>query len=213
MRRFMGLSIIAFELFSLPTQASSLIFEFGGGLSQIDNGSPFLSPNAPASANLGPSGNTAFLFSFGNGSSAVDLQFGVQTLLSTGTYTNEYYTLVTPYPVLRLQLSKLYIGAGLSPLVFRRTQTSPGFDGLGTATALATLGEAGFLFGITPKFSIALQADAQFISASSAGPIIDLGVVLRIYFAASTKGGAGGSAYSSNEWKGWRYPFGTEMRR
>jgi len=218
MRRFTalvgGFSIAAFSSMTLPAQATSLFFEFGGGISKIQNGAPTLSVNAPASADIGPSANGSLFFALGTGLSALDAQIGIQTLFSTGTSFNEYYTLIAPYPVFRLQMSKIYVGAGLTPFVFKRFQTNPGVDTIGSLTGLATMGQVGLLFAITPKFSIAFQVDSQFVSVGgnvSPGPVIDVGAVLRFYFAASGKGG-GGSSDSSNEFKGWRYPFGRELR-
>jgi len=211
-----ALLVLTLAGMSSVARASTLIFEVGGGISQIRNGSPFFGSSAPATADIGLAGNLSLLYGFGNGTSPIDLQFGVESILSNGTSFNQYYGMFVPYPAVRLQLSRIYLGAGLSPLILRRFDTSPGLGG-GFQSGLAYLGQLGLLLPVTPSFSLALQSDAQFISSggvTSPGPVLNFQLVLRFYFSLFGIGkGSGGSSYQSNEFKGFRYPFGIELRK
>jgi hypothetical protein len=110
------------------------------------------------------------------------------------------------YPVLRLQISRLYFSLGATPFVMRSLDYNGVSSGLSRITdATSYLGEVGVLFPITPKVSFGLSATAEYVhenSVSSPNPIGSANAFLRFYF------GFGDGSHNSSEFYGWRYPFG-----
>jgi hypothetical protein len=212
---FSAVLIFAALLPARDARAGILLFEAGGGVSQIRNASPFFGASAPSAPDYGLAGNLGLFYGFGRSNSLINLQLGIEDLLANSTSFDQYYSLLIPYPVLRLQIGRLYVGGGYAPFIFDRLDTTPGL-GASSVSGTGILGQFGFLLPVTPKFSLALQADGQFITSggvASPSPAIDLQVVLRFYFSflgiGGESGGGGGSSYSSSESQG-RYPFGLE---
>jgi subtilisin family serine protease len=76
------------------------------------------------------------------------------------------------------------------------------------SSVLGYLGEAGFYYEITPAVGLTFMAGAQFFTGTStAGPVIDGTVGLRFNFFK-----AGPPTNSNDQYKGWRYPYGRELR-
>ncbi len=77
------------------------------------------------------------------------------------------------------------------------------------SSVISYYGEAGLLWPITRDFSLGTSASGQFVSSGgtlSPKPILELGVLMRFYFGHS--GASSSASTGSNEWQGWRYPFG-----
>jgi len=200
-----------------PAEASSFYYELQGGLGQVRSASPFFGTDAPSSG-FGPSFNLALAYSFSGGEIPLEFQLGLQSRLSTSSVDNgmTYYGVLAPYPMVRLQLSQFFIGGGVTPVLWRRVATSPGVDSFKMVSgSLSFLSEAGFLWAVTPTFSLGAAAAAQFVSTGgtlSPKPILEATAVLRFYFGFSKKGASASSSSTSNEFKGWRYPFGSDLK-
>lgn len=204
--------------------ASDFYVDVGGGLSSIRSGSPLYGGSFPGSADLGIAFDLGIFYNFSNAESGTELHFGINNKYSSGQNgSTSAYALFVPYPEFRLQMSKIYLGFGLSPLIYARNSTSPGIDQFNfTSSSLSILGEVGFLWAVTPKFSLGLNAALQQVSTSgvgsgagTTGPLIyDFTGSMRFYFGfSSPSGGASGSSgRGSGEFNGWRYPFGNELR-
>lgn len=209
-----GLFLILLMTLSTPAFASSFYYELQGGMGQVREANPFFGDGAATPSSYGTSFNFSFGYSFSGGEIPAEVQIGLQGRLSSTSVSNgmTYYGLVAPYPILRLQLSRIYVGAGATPVMWRRIGSTAGLDALEMVNgSIAFLGEAGFLWPVAPTFSLGAALSGQFITTSgtlSPKPILEATVVLRFYFGFSK----GGAAASSNEFKGWRYPFGREMR-
>jgi len=208
--------------FSRNAHAVAFYFDLGAGASlHRDGGTFFAAPTLPAYSGISLAGNTGFHFLFSDGDSPLEVQLGVEGKLASGSdLAGVQYETIAPYAVLRLQMSRIFLGFGMTPFVWTRANIPWGFDGLQMTTgSLAYLGELGFLFAGTPKFTASLVASAQVISTGAALsplPTADLSFVIRLYFDPFGKGsgaGPGGSSSSKrtpNEFKGWRYPFGIQ---
>jgi hypothetical protein len=136
---------------------------------------------------------------------AIDLQLGLAPKYLAAYTVTDDYALLGIYPALRIQLSRIFIGAGATTLVWDRTP-SKGF-GI-KQNVLAYYGEAGLLWPITQDFSMGMSATAAFVDSGQDrlyGPVIEGNFLMRFYL-----GGIGKERGSSesNEFKGWRYPFG-----
>lgn len=207
---------------SREAHAVAFYVDLGAGASiHRDGGTFFSSPLLQAMPFSMPSlaGNAGFHVLFTDGSSPLEVQLGVEGKLASGSdLLGNQFQILAPYPVLRLQVSRLFLGFGLTPFFWQRNNTYWGLDGLTMTTgSLAYLGELGFLFAGTPKFTASLVAGAQVISTGanlSPLPTVDLSFVIRLYFdpfgagSGAGPGGASSSKRTPSEYKGWRYPFG-----
>lgn len=197
-------------LVSVPAHAVTFYIESQTGLSQFRNASSFFGTPVTSPTDLGFSFGMAFMASFGNGDSPMELQLGVLPKYSTGSDTSGSYTVLSLYPLLRLQLSRLYLAGGATPWIYHQSSaTGGGFDQFPyTTSSLAYYGEAGFLFPLVPTFSIGFSSSATWIngpSGENSGPLLDFTFLMRFY--AGSIGGSS-SGHTSNEFRGWRYPFG-----
>lgn len=71
------------------------------------------------------------------------------------------------------------------------------------------MGEMGFLLPVTPRFSFALSGTYETVSSGgvkSPNPIVSGNFLMRFYF-----GFGDANSRKSNEFRGWRYPFGKEL--
>ena len=213
-----------------PVQASSFYTDVSGGITRAQAASSSLTSDPliknsgggnPASSGSGYNANLGIFFRPANSAPIVEFHFGIlyriQAMSSdvsgATSLTSVAYTMNTPFPVLRLQISRLYFGAGYTTMVYRSVGQSTDYFGVQRASsASATYVEGGLLWPITPKFSLAASlAMTSFTQggAVSPSPVYDANINMRFYWGFS-KGD--GSKSGSNEFKGWRYPFGREIR-
>jgi hypothetical protein len=213
--------IIATSVTLSDAEAFVLYPEFGGGFSLHYSASDYFSTPLSATSAWSAAANAGLFFGLSDGSHPVEIQFGATALLTTGFDNNLFNMTLVPFPVMRIQITKVYLGFGVTPFAWRRSDASLGI--LGFAPAPITLGylaQAGFLLAGTPKFSAAAQVSAQFFStqagaAFSPAPAVDASLVLRMYFqlfsSSSGQGSSGpASGHIPNEYRGWRYPFGEQ---
>jgi hypothetical protein len=193
----------------LWAQASSFYFDLGGGISQYRNANTFAGASVPSPTDMGLSANAALFFSLGEG--ALEFHLGIQERFSNITQGANSFGVHSPMAMARIQLARIFLSFGYTTFVWQRLGTGFGIDGfnpLSGATSYAV--EVGFLFPLTPKFSIGLLTGAQYVSVGgnlSPAPAMDIGAVMRFhfgFFGTSEKSTRG----SSNEYEGWRYPFG-----
>jgi hypothetical protein len=211
LRAFPCLALLA--LAAAPSaRASSFYMEGGLGMGDMLQADTFFG-SAPSRSGLGLAMCGGLFFNFMS-DSIVEFHLGIIDRVTITSPELLSWTVNAPYGSARLQLSLLYFGAGVAPIVQRRIATRAGLSNLNVVdSTLAYLGEAGFLWSVTPKFSLALSTTMEFVSSSgtlSPAPIIAVGAAMRIYFGFSGPGA--GRAQSSNEFKGWRYPFGIPMK-
>ena len=198
--------ILALLASEYPVHASAFYYEFQGGFAQIRNSEPFFT-GTPSILDRGFSLNGSFGYSFSGGAIPAEAQIGLQHRTVTGSVNSmEYYAIQAPYLIARLQLSRIFVGAGFAPFVWRRVGPMPGLDAFsGAPGSRAFLGEGGFLW----------PAAAQFITTDgvlSPKPTGELTVLMRVYFGFSRSSSSSDGRDTSNEFHGWRYPFGVELR-
>jgi hypothetical protein len=181
-----------------------------GGISRFQQTSPFFGNTAASSTGFGYALNNGVFVNWGSDKRAFAFQLGLQHRLSSASDATASYAVQAAYPVMRFQFSRIYLGTGFTPFVWKRSNALGGVDNFTSAKSTsALLAEAGILLPVTPKFSLGTQASAQFMSsggAKSPNPILDATVSMRFYF--GFFGGGGGGSQSSGEFRGWRYPFG-----
>lgn len=194
--------------------AGSFYCDIGGGVAKMQSIGPFYGPPADTSTSLGYNVNSALFINFADGG-PIELQLGlVQELVSgTGSTTGNSYSLLTLYPALRIQITRLYFTGGYTPFIWQNnaaagtTASATSFGRAAGATGI--LGEAGILWPITPEFSLGAAGNLQFIKSdagSGPNPAMAAAVLMRFHFGYYDKGSGDGT--NSNEWKGFRYPFG-----
>lgn len=212
--KFHFIPIITLLAIQAPSAAaSSFYFEFAGGIAQYRQSEGIGGSQVDSTSNIGAAVNSTLLFSFDIEKSAVQFQIGVQDRFSLVSSRNMNLGLHVPYAVLRLQITKIFVGVGYAPMVWKRVSDTTGIDNFNRLTdGKSIMGEAGLLWSVTPKFSLGAAAGMQMVSASGVNgprPAFDLTALMRFYFGFM---GDGKSSRGSNEFMGWRYPFGQEMR-
>lgn len=111
--------------------------------------------------------NLGVLASLLDGRSAIDVHLGILGKMTNGVITNTLYSALTPWAVLRVQVSRIYIGVGMAPFVYKRTGGDFGFDNFvtgGTPGQIGFIAEAGYLIPITPNFTLSIEAASQYIA-------------------------------------------------
>lgn len=193
-------------------KAQSLYYEVEGGVSQVREASPFFGGGEAKTLAFGAAIDFGLFTGFTpkNKKNIFELQVGIQGHYVTATASGGAVSMLTPYPVVRLQAARLFLTAGASPLVYKTTPASSSFTP--STGSIAVLGELGLLWPITPEFSLGLVAGGEAVSTGgtlSPKPAAELTILMRFYFKLFGIGGDGnGSGRSSIEWNGWRYPFG-----
>jgi hypothetical protein len=202
------LPVLFFFLIS-SAHASSFYFDLGGGISQYRNADVFAGATVPSISDFGVSANAGLFFCLGDG--ALEFHLGIQDRFSNIIQGANSFGIHSPMAMVRIQIARIFLSAGYTNMVFRRLGTSFGFDNFQSLTgATSYAAEVGFLFPLTPKFSIGLLTGGQYVSSPSGlspAPTIDIGAVMRFhfgFFGSSEKSTRG----NSNEYEGWRYPFG-----
>jgi hypothetical protein len=182
--------------------------ETGLGASQIISGSSLFMGHDPTRLGIGL--NSSLMASFEAGNPVINLQTGVQLRFSSATGDTGACGLLELMPVARLQVSRAFVGVGLTPLVWRRVGDAPGLDSyLPPPEPFAIMAEAGVLWPVVPIFSLGVLGSAEWIRSHdvvSPSPDLQVTVLLRFYF-----GFWRTPATASNEFRGWRYPFGNPL--
>lgn len=192
------------------SQASSWYWEIGGGLGKIAGGEALFDRSGAegSSAALGAAANGGVYFNPLHGR-PLEPQFGIQTRANFGSSDSTRLFMIAPYFIARLQASRLFVGAGFAPMVWRRAADDSGIADASRATGTMNFcAEGGVLWPITPDLSLGATAGAQFglnSGTRSPDPAWDIGAMMRFYFGVSDPSGVGSR---SSEFTGWRYPFG-----
>ncbi len=213
----LGLKLIQFLLFyalaagmlltlTRIAQARSIHIETGLGMSTISNTDPFFGVGGPTAATPGFGGDIGLYAGiFGN---VIEFQLGLENKFSSGSGSTGNYMLDVPYGVFRVQISKIFFGVGYSTFVYRQSNNLPEAMTLTqTEGASAMIMEGGILFPVTPLFSMGGKGSIETITGGggTSPSVMTISFLLRFYFEIS------GSQATSNEYKGWRYPFGREI--
>lgn len=209
--RFAAASLLALLLFPAPAHAVRFFFEAGGGLSQLRGMEPAYGVGIPSTSDLGFTVSASAFASFSDGRNPIELQIGFEPRLSSAPAGGTNYSLLAAYPIVRVQLSTLFFGAGATPLAYTRSSGTAGIDSFTLINGgLAYFGEVGVLWPVTPEFSMGVSGAASFLngpSGLSPAPVYDGTFFMRFYVGAIGENGPS-SGRTSNEFKGWRYPFG-----
>lgn len=189
-------------------RAGVFYFEFGAGLARFNSNSGFFGSGFTSGSEFGVAINDGIFYSFGSAEQPVELQLGLADRYAAVREVGASYSFFSLYPTVRLQLSRLWLGVGYSPLTFVRAQPTGGAgDFLPAENGSALTFDAGVLFPITPFFSVGGSGGLQsFTSSSGTGTAFDVGLFLRFYMAFIN-----GEKRNSGEFKGWRYPFGNSI--
>ncbi|HUP58111.1 MAG TPA: hypothetical protein VM598_11705 [Bdellovibrionota bacterium] len=186
-------------------EAVTILADLTGGISQFRNNEPFFGPGSDNPSGLGYALNLGAYICF-SGGGAMEFQLGFQEKLNLGSQGAVSYSLFSLYPTARFQFSRIYFSGGITPWIYRGT-------GLGDLSqvggALGYHGEVGFLLPVTPRFSFMLAGSAEWVkvdSVSGPGPVFQVLGGFRVYWGVGAT--SGGGSVTSNEFKGWRYPFG-----
>jgi hypothetical protein len=206
-RRTLGLLIAVFAQ-STPLWAKNFYFDFDAGVSQIRSGSALFGSPSPNSSSYGFEQGATLMANFGSDHSAIELQLGLTNRFTMVSDTNGSFIFAAPYPLVRVQMSRIFIGAGITPFgLVTPVQRASAY--LHPAFSYTYLVEAGLLVPITPLFSLGVAGSGQFVnSAGTMGPNPIIGATGFMRFHLGNFGSSG-SNESSNEWMGWRYPFGS----
>ncbi len=112
-------------------------------------------------------------------------------------------SLIPLYGVGRMQVGRVYIGAGFAPLVMS-TALAP------ISGAMGIMGEWGIDFRIIPTFSVVLGATIQSFIASGGTPLIAQGFLAFRFYSDPPNSRAGRYGYYEG-YEGWRYPYGNDQ--
>ncbi len=195
-------------LIPVRAQAGVFYFEFGAGPSRFTTNQGYFGSGFSTGSEFGVGINNGLFYSFGSGSKPIELHFGVADRLVEIRESGASYAFFGVYPTVRLQLSRVWFGAGYSPLTLVRMQETGGLDNFKEPTnGNALCFDAGVLFPITPFFSVGGSGAVQtFTGGGATAGAFDIGFFLRFYMGFIT-----GEKRNSGEFKGWRYPFGREL--
>jgi hypothetical protein len=201
---------VVFVILFLPASphrasAMTIFADLNGGVSQFRNNEPFFGAGSDNPSGLGTAINLGAYVNF-SGGGAMEFQLGFQQKLSMGSLDSVSYSMLSLYPTARFQFSRIYLSGGLTPWIYRGSSLG---DLVQAGGALGYHGELGFLLPITPRFSFTLAASAEWVKVdqlSGPGPVFQIVGGMRVYWGVGATSGGGG--VTSNEFKGWRYPFG-----
>jgi hypothetical protein len=202
--------------FANPAFAGPAFFvDAGGGYVQMQNTGQFYN-NSTLGPNSGYGLNIGLWTTFTNGNPPLEFQFGVQDRYETVQASGLSYGLNLVYPVVRLQMSRIYFAFGYTPFVMSSEGGSSAENQTlnNTTGSTAMFGETGVLFPVTPKFSFGTSLSYERVTSggvASPSPIYTGNFFMRFYFGFGEGGSTGGSSRTSNEFHGWRYPFGREI--
>jgi hypothetical protein len=211
---FFGALLIGAPFLAMPTiaQAGAAFYvDTGGSITHINEPEPFYGSGA-SSAAFGYGLNAGIFTTFTERSPSINLQFGLEDRYTSSAAANpgDSMQFMAAYPVLRLQMSRLFFSVGATPLVWKGETLNGVSTSLTTVSGtISYLGEAGLLMPITPKFSFGASGSGEWVDSSSTlspKPIISGNFFMRFNF-----GIGSGEFHDSSEFRGWRYPFGRDM--
>lgn len=214
LRRILMLCFLASSVGTYPTSAFASAFytHFAGGVARWSNAQNFFSPSSMSStSSLGYDLDLGIFFRPASGDPLIEFQFGILDKFQSVSSEGSSYVLHVPYPVVRVQFSLLYFGVGYTPFVFYEQDALSVISPRRAIGGRGMFGEVGFLWSITPNFSLAASSSLQFLKRGttdgfSPAPAMDLLLAMRFYWGFSS----GHGSKNSSEFKGWRYPFGRE---
>ena len=203
--------IVLFFLILAPfhSNAYSFYFEFGAGGAKINSGQSLFGQNdLPA----GPSFNFSLVKYLTSVQSLAQVHLGIKYRFNGGSTNSTYHSLSAPYPFVRLEFFRFYIGAGATPWVFPSSQSgSYGITQFNKASgAIGVFVESGLLWKVSPFFHMSIEASAEAVRQSgviSPKPIYAITWQFRFPFGKR-------ESYQTQDildYDGWRYPFGIEL--
>jgi hypothetical protein len=213
MLRAFRLPIIALALVALfgldrEARAWPYSFEFGGTMASLSNPSPlFVSEGLTASNSASSSFGVPLTLAVAlqERQSGPLFSLGLQTRYLSGTTgASESFTALSVSPIFRIELWRLVVGAGYTPLVYRNLS----FKKDGAINTVMTI-EAEFLFPITPEIDFGLQASRELYQSTTLGngpTVTEYGAFFRLNFGMSEA-----MAGERRKFKGWRYPLGSPL--
>lgn len=187
--------------------AGPFYIETGFGASKLQKMATFFGDGSPDSTSVGFGYNVTFAKNLSKTTSIMQAHLGVAVRSTSGAVAGTNYGLFSVYPVLRIELMRLYIGGGVSPFIFSQRSDSSGFKA--KSGALGLMAEAAILWRIVPYFHLALGASAEGIQISSTRsplPAIQASFQMRFLFWFPVEAGE-----RYGDFDGWRYPFGIEI--
>ena len=212
MKALSGLALALLLLAPSAFAGPAFFVDAGGSYVQMKSDNAFFG-NQISSSNHGYGLNLGLWTTFTNGNPPLEIQLGVEDRYANIVSSQDYYGLNVVYPVLRLQASRIFLSGGYSPYVFRSiggsTSSNQTLSLVKGGSSL--LGEVGTLLPITPRFSFGISGVYESVSVGgvkSPSPVISANLFMRFYFGFGS-GGLGGR--KSNEFRGWRYPFGKDL--
>jgi hypothetical protein len=201
-------------LLTSPTIAhagAAFYVDAGGSITHIKAPEPFYGTGV-SSVEFGYGLNFGIFTTFTERSPALNLQFGLEDRYTSSAAgaPGDSMQFMAVYPVLRLQLSRLFLSVGATPLVYRGDTINGVSTSLTSVSgAISYLGEAGLLMPVTPKFSFGASGSGEWVDSGSTlspKPILAANFFMRFYFDFGS-----GETMNSSEFKGWRYPFGRDF--
>ena len=112
---------LAALLAPLEAHALTLYAEGAGAVAQFHNNVPFFGPGTDNPSGYGFGLDLGLFVSLTGGAAATEVQLGFQGKSSLGSQGGLSYSILSTYPELRIQFSRIYIGGGAAPWVFRGT--------------------------------------------------------------------------------------------
>jgi hypothetical protein len=208
-----GLSRLALLLSLLYPSGSAFAagsyFEGGTSIGSFSSADSFFGQSAAASTSGGFVGSLGLYFPLTRENALGHLQAGLQTRISTSTVsgTTDPLAMGSMHLGLRLEIWRLYLGVGYSPLTWV-SQPQKGITSLHLNSGYsAYMGEAGVIWRVIPELQIAACVGLEYgIStggAQSPLPVTEYGLRFRFPFQPKEGSRAGGV-----EFDGFRYPFG-----
>jgi hypothetical protein len=138
--------------------------------------------------------------------SSGEIQFGLQTR----SFVRGGIQLIPLYPTLRFELWDFGLAASYTPWVW----TLPGAVPERSLGTQALLIQVSYLFPITPEIAFGLETSWEKVSltASTQNPATHVsgGVFFRLFGGKAPRGGKASSG--PRDYRGWRYPYGVEIR-
>jgi hypothetical protein len=185
-------------------------FEFGGTMASFTTPGPLLLSQGKASSSSASSG---YGIPLTLGVHLQEHQHGILFALalqaryiSATSGAGDSFTTFPVSPMLRVEFWRIVFGAGYTKLVY----DGLGFKRGGAIDSVLTL-ETQFLFPITPEIDFGLQASRESYSSASLGngpAIMEYGAFFRLNFGMSDA-----ISGERRKFKGWRYPYGSPLRK
>ena len=200
-------AFISLGTIALPTPAHALdtYLEFGGNLGNGTAPSGLFRDAAPTALSSPLFIPVNFLFQLQAIGDFPQLQLGLANRYGMGSGVDATsgektsYSFVANYPTVRIELWRLVLGVGYTPIVW---------NGLAEKrlSASALLLEGSFLFPITPEIDFGLNLARERIVLGGVSPAFtttEYGAFFRINFGMNAA-----SEERKRKFRGWRYPFG-----